>query len=411
MSPRIVRLTRSYRRWKLRVEQHIDEVSISGTHHLQGVLAQGHGILVTPNHAAHYDSAALYLAADHVNTPLYFMTAWQVFGMASHWDRFLMQRLGCFSIDRESADRKAFKQALSILKESSHPLVVFPEGDIYHITDRVTPFREGAAAVAIASARKADRPVSIVPCGIKFWYRDDPTAKLHDLMTQLDQRLFLRPEPTRSLPDRIYRFAEALLALKEIEYTGTSQSGPLSDRIRCLAESILGGIEARHGELATSPQIPERVKALRQAIIRQVDLSNRSDRRLSAPEHGDLMQEMEDLFFVMQLYSYPGDYLLDNPSIERLAETLDKFEEDVLERDVPTVRGRRCVDVKFGKPIHVSADFAGRRGVTTLTQTMHANVQQLIDELCQGPPTKSLRTKRFQVASRWVTRRLVRRIR
>ena len=39
---------------------------------------------------------------------------------------------------------------------------------------------------------------------------------------------------------------------------------------------------------------------------------------------------MEDLFFVIQLYSYPGDYVAEKPSIERIAETLDKFEEDVL---------------------------------------------------------------------------------
>ena len=61
---------------------------------------------------------------------------------------------------------------------------------------------------------------------------------------------------------------------------------------------------------------------------------------------------MDDLFFVMQLYSYPGDYLADNPTIERLAETLDKFEEDVLGARHPfTVRGRRTVSIRFGKPL------------------------------------------------------------
>ena len=218
MSPRLVRYTRKYRRWRLRSEQKIRDVIVSGSEHLHDALKNGHGVLLAPNHAAHYDSAALYLAADQIDTPLYYMTAWQVFGMSSLFDQFLMQRLGCFSIDRESADRQAFKQALTILKKEPYPLVIFPEGDIYHITDRVTPFREGAAAVAIAAARKSQRPISIVPCGIKFFYEEDPTEQLHQLMSQLDERLFLRPDPMKPLPQRIYRFAEALLALKEIEY-------------------------------------------------------------------------------------------------------------------------------------------------------------------------------------------------
>ena len=371
-------------------------------------LDEGHGVLLTPNHAAHYDSAALYLAADRIPTPLYFMTAWQVFGMSSRWDRFLMQRLGCFSIDRESADRQAFKQGLTILKQSRYPLVVFPEGDIYHITDRVTPFREGAAAIAVAAARRSERPISIVPCGIKFWYEEDPTDALHDLMTRLDERLFLRPARTQPLQERIYRFAEALLSLKEIEYLGTTQSGVLSDRIRELAHSILENLETQHALDTFATQIPDRVKNLRQAIIRKADKASRRGRKRKLSVLSPAMAaHMEDLFFVMQLYSYPGDYLLDNPSVERLAETLDKFEEDVLDLEVPTVRGPRRVDVKFGPPIRVAADVLGRSGVRDLTNQVQGEVQRLIDELCatqttrlQLAATESAREPRFDSSLR-----------
>ena len=398
LSPGLVRATRGYRRWQLRSRQQIRQITLEGGEYLRQELDAGHGVLLTPNHAAHYDSAALYLAADQIPTPLYFMTAWQVFGMSSRWDRFLMQRLGCFSIDRENADRRAFKQALTILKQSPHPLVIFPEGDIYHITDRVTPFREGAAAVAIAAARKSDRPISIVPCGIKFWYEEDPTEALHALMSQLDTRLFLRPKPNTPLRDRIYRFAEALLSLKEIEYLGTTQAGVLSDRIRNLAHSILVDMERRHALEHVSAQIPERVKNLRQSIIRKVDAVNRRGKTMRETEASMLGADMEDLFFVMQLYSYPGDYLLDNPSVERLAETLDKFEEDVLDRDIPTVRGRRRVEVQFGQPIRVSAELLGRSGVTDLTLQVHGEVQQLMDELCSSPSSRS-RSPGFEASS------------
>lgn len=383
LNTRLVLLSRRYRRWRLKAEQNIRTVSVSGEEHLRGCLDAGYGVMLTPNHAAHYDSAALYLAADQIGTPLYFMTAWQVFGMSSLWDRLLMQRLGCFSIDRESADRKAFKQAVTILKDASHPLVVFPEGDIYHITDRVTPFREGAAAMAISAARKAKHPIAIVPCGIKFWYEDDPTSKLHDLMTRLDQRLFLRPDSSKTLPERIYRFAEALLSLKEIEYLGTSQAGPLTQRIGSLTDSILSAMEPAYQIPSAAKSIPDRVKSLRQTIIQKRDKLQRAPNS-DANTAEALRRHMDDLFFVMQLYSYPGDYLLGNPSIERMAETLDKFEEDVLDRDVPTVRGRRRVEIGFAEPIIVSPKLSGRDNVSALTTNMQNNVQAIIDAMCSA---------------------------
>lgn len=394
LTPAVVRSTRGYRRWQLRSQQKIKKINVTGGEHLRDAISAGHGVMLTPNHAAHYDSAALYVAADRLKTPLFYMTAWQVFGMASKWDQTLMQRMGCFSIDRESADRKAYKQAVHILQNESSPLVVFPEGDIYHSTDRVTPFREGAAAVAISAARRSDRPIAIAPCGIKFWYLDDPTDQLHNLMTRLDERLLLRPEKRWPLEHRIYRFAEALLALKEIEYLGSSRSGQLADRIRRLAQSILTDQECRFGLANSSKAIPDRVKELRQKIILQLD-EIRSKKPAEPPaEFIHLSRDMEDLFFVMQLYSYPGDYLTDSPSIERLAETLDKFEEDVLGLDIPTVRGRRRVEIRFGEPFFVPSESNGRGAVNELTGKMQREVQKIVTELTnEGNPGTTIKRK------------------
>lgn len=380
LTPRCVRLSRRYRRWQLRSKQQVQEVQVRGQEHLLGALAAGHGVLITPNHPAHYDSAALYLAADQLDVPLYFMTAWQVFGMSSRFERIAMQRLGCFSIDRENADRRAYKQAVDILQNERYPLVIFPEGDIYHITDRVTPFREGAAAITLAAARRSSRPIVVVPCGIKFWYVDDPLPGLLDLMSRLEEKLLLRPEPNRELPDRIYRFAGALLALKEIDYLGSAQSGVLSDRINRLAESILQKIESRHSPDVAARQIPQRVKELRRKIIQNVGQCNAADTN-QQPRIQALSRDMDDLFVVMQLFSYPGDYLPADPTVERLAETIDKFEEDVFQKELPTVHGRRRVEVCFGPPIPVPAGSQGRGGVAGLSNKMQSLVQELVTQL------------------------------
>ena len=41
------------------------------------------------------------------------------------------------------------------------------------------------------------------------------------------------------LPERIYRFAEGAMALKELEHMGRTSSGPLNERTDALAEHIV----------------------------------------------------------------------------------------------------------------------------------------------------------------------------
>jgi len=79
-----------------------------------------------------------------------------------------------------------------------------------------------------------------------------------------------------------------------------------------------------------------RVKELRRTI-----LTKANDNKTSGVEKERLSHDLDDLFVVTQLFSYPGDYLRNqNPSIERIAETVDKLEEDVLQRHTASIRGR-----------------------------------------------------------------------
>jgi hypothetical protein len=376
MTPWCVRVSRRYRWRQLRTRQRIQQLDVEGGEHLRDAVRAGHGVLITPNHSTHYDSAALYVGADRVDVPLYFMTAWQVFAMSSRLEVMAMQRLGCFSIDRESTDRQAFKQAVSVLQTEAHPLVIFPEGDIYHTNDSITPFREGAAAIAISAAKRAERKVVVVPTAIKFFYVDDPTDQMLATMQRLEERVLLRPAPHRPLIERIYRLAEGVVALKELDFFSTTRSGSVKERAAALTDAILTQMETRHS-LPSRGTVPERAKALRQALIKQVEDETMPS---SNGALAQLQQEMEDVFFVMQLYSYPGDYLHPGCSVERLAETVDKFEEDILGKDLPSVRGRRRVVVRFGAPVPVGGE--GRKvSSSELTQVLHGTVQQLIQEI------------------------------
>jgi hypothetical protein len=85
------------------------------------------------------------------------------------------------------------------------------------------------------------------------------------------------------------------------------------------------------------------------------------------------------------LFSYPGDYVAERPTIERLAETVDKLEEDGLGFHMARGRGKRTAVFQVGEPIDVAKFAAGsatsRKAARPLTDAMEKSVQSMLDEI------------------------------
>ncbi|MCA9078970.1 MAG: 1-acyl-sn-glycerol-3-phosphate acyltransferase [Planctomycetaceae bacterium] len=374
LSPWWVWLCHSVRRGQVHGRQQIERISCSGEETFRAAQAANQGILLTPNHSTHFDSNCLYLALEELGSLCHFMTAWQVFGVASRWEQWSYQRHGCFSVDRERTDLKAFRHAVEILESSPCPLVIFPEGDIHHVNDRVFPFREGAAAIALSAAKKQQREIVSLPVAIKFEYLEDPTPSLLQVMGKLEERLLLSQRADLPLLNRVFRIARTVLCIQEIEEFGHVRPGDLKERLETLSRTIVDRVASVLQRPATEGPIPEVVKDLRRRIIDALENEERP-----TDEQIRLQQSMGDLFRAVQLYSYPGDYLQEQPSRERLAETIDKLEEDVLQVPYPTVHGRRQVRIAFGEPVPVKHIAGERNQVAQLTQRLETSVQALLD--------------------------------
>ncbi|MHC4551722.1 MAG: lysophospholipid acyltransferase family protein [Planctomycetota bacterium] len=371
LTPWVVRAARPFRRRLLRRTQRIVDLQIRGAEYLNDALATGAGVLITPNHSSHTDPAVILEATQ---MPLYFMAAWQVFAQANILRQHIFRLNGCFSVDREGADMRAFRQAVEILQEKTHPLVIFAEGEVYHVNDTVTPFQDGPAAMAITAQRRGERDVVCIPCAMKFKYATDPTPELSELMSRLERQILWRPTPDKPLAERIYRFAEGILGVKEVEYMGHAQSGTLPERVKDLAVHVLESIESRYSITPDTDRIPARVKVCRREIIKQMETA---DGEMLKQMHIDL----DDLFMVIQLYSYPGDYVDANPTLERMAETLDKFEEDILGAPTATIRASRTATVAFGEPIDAKLASGKKQTVAALTEKLEQGVQNLLNEM------------------------------
>ena len=371
---------RAARRLRLKAleKQQITNIQIEQIENLQTALDAGQGVMIAPNHSFHWDSYCLLTVADRLKTPFYVMTAWQVFSQSSRFECESMQRCGCFSVDRENTDIQSMKTAMDILQHRKEPLVVFPEGDIYHTNDRLTAIRDGAAAIALMAARKSERPIAIVPVAIKRWYTEDPTQSLSRLADKIEERLFWKPQSNKPLVDRILTIASGLLSLKEIEHLGHARQGSLPERISSLADSILKSAESKYQIPSTKPLIPERIKEIRRKIIQQ--RSEQGD-QASEQQHREWNADMQDMFLATQLYSYPGDYLQEHPSWERQAETLDKLQEDVLGASYPSSHGRKTVSIRFGEPIAMPIGKEKKASSEGITSELQRQIQSMLDEM------------------------------
>ena len=379
---------RAARRLRLKAleKQQITDIQIEQIENLQTALDAGQGVMIAPNHSFHWDSYCLLTVADRLRTPFYVMTAWQVFSQSTRFECESMQRCGCFSVDRENTDIQSMKTAMDILQHRKEPLVVFPEGDIYHTNDRLTAIRDGAAAIALMAARKSERPIAIVPVAIKRWYTEDPTQSLSRLADKIEERLFWKPQSNKPLVDRILSIANGLLSLKEIEHLGHARQGSLPERISSLADSILKSAESKYQIPSTKPLIPERIKEIRRKIIQQ---RSEQGNQASEQQHREWNADMQDMFLATQLYSYPGDYLQENPSWERQAETLDKLQEDVLGASYPSSHGRKTVSIRFGEPIAMPIGKEKKASSEGITSELQKQIQSMLDAMNLHHPKSS----------------------
>jgi len=351
------------------------EIEVVGLEHLRRAIDSNCGVLITPNHASHADCFAVHDVADRLGIPFYVMIAWQNFVRDGAIRARILQQHGGFSVDREGNDLSAFRQAVDVLRCQRNPLVIFPEGDVYHTNDRIIPFRDGPAAISLSAARRAERPVLVIPCAIKYQYLEDPTENLRHTLNQLEQSIHWQPRSERPLVERIYHLAEGALSLKEIEFYGCSSSGPLPQRLAELINFILTRLERRYGTAGDQLDVPDRVKQLRQQAIKR-----RAEAPSDSPERHRCEEDISDLFLAVQLFSYPGDYLAEAPSIERIAETVDKLEEDLLGAKTATIRGTRRATVTLGEPIAVPRLRREQPTATELTRTLESRVQGLLSE-------------------------------
>ncbi|MGA2541762.1 MAG: 1-acyl-sn-glycerol-3-phosphate acyltransferase [Verrucomicrobiota bacterium] len=305
-----------------------------GAERLADSLNAGCGVLLASNHCRPSDPAVLGLLAREVGRPFHVMASWHLF-MQSRAQSFLLPRLGGFSVYREGLDRESLKCATRILAETRFPLVVFPEGFVTRNNDRLMNLMEGVAFLARAAAKQrgaSPQPGKVVmhPVFVRYFFEGDLGATIAPVLQEIEARLSWQPQSHLPLRERIVKAGHALLALKEMEYLGATQSGALRERLAHLLDHLLQPLEQEWTGGRREPDPMTRIKRLRTAI-----LPDMVHGELTEEERARRWRQLADLYFAQQLHCYSGDYLADAPTPERLLETVERYEEDLTDAARP----------------------------------------------------------------------------
>ncbi|MFP6885954.1 MAG: hypothetical protein VB997_00275, partial [Opitutales bacterium] len=155
----------------------------------------------------------------------------------------------------------------------------------------------------------------------------------------------------------------------------------LSAALRGVAGELIAKLET---ELELSAKegddLIDRIRKVRRKIhsLRIVENSEMADfkaRTLAA-----------EAMLAYRLLTYPGTYLEENPTLDRMGETIQKVLEDLHSAILPPYAPRRAI-VRFGEPIDLAVELSrgkGRSQVTELTQRFEGAVQAGLDALNAG---------------------------
>ncbi len=361
----------------LRKEYGVAAVECIGAEKLRASLAAGHGIMIVGNHCRPCDPTVLDSLAAEAGRPFHVIASWHVF-MTSRIQRFLLPRMGGFSVYREGMDRESLKCAIKTVADGKFPLVIFAEGIITRCNDRLVNFMEGPAFMARAAAKQRKEGMVVIhPVFIRYFFEGNLGQSIIPVIEAIERRLSWQPQVQLAPRQRILKIGGALLGLKEIEYFHAPQPGSFRERLLQLEDHLLTPLEDQWTSGRHDGDAMARVKRLRSAILPEMVTGE-----LTEPNRAARWRHLADVYLVQQLHCYTGDYM-ENPTPERILETIERYEEDLTDVARPHFPIRAVITV--GDAIEATAT----RDCSLEVDPLTAEIRQRMEELLES--TKACR--------------------
>jgi hypothetical protein len=258
---------------------------------------------------------------------------------------WLFPKLGGSSILRGAMDRPGLKSARHLFAHGRFPIAAAPEGATNGHNQRISPLEPGIAQMGfwcVEDLRKLNRneTVLIVPLGVQYHYLCDNWPALEALLTEMETDCSL------STPDRNINFdalyprliclGNHLLKVMENFYRQfyhqdipkSSETDSLTARLDRLLDIALSVAETYFSVKPTG-DLTSRCRRLEQAgwdYIYRDDLKSREelspvDRGLADRVAEEASLRMWHMRLVESFVAVTGEYIRENPSFDRFADT------------------------------------------------------------------------------------------
>lgn len=361
----------------------ISEIKIEGATELpREIFEGGDRLMFVSNHPSHSDPQLVTEVHRRLGVPTSFMAAYDVF-LRGKFNAWCMQRLGNFSIDREGSDRKAMSAAIDTIKADDYALTIFPEGNVYLTNDRVTPFLDGTAFIALKAQQAIkDARVKIIPLSLKFTHLTTPREPVTERLKQLGRDSGHAYDSTDPIP--------AVMGLGAHLITDYLNQHGYADRISVDPDSIFDSLTGFTAELVSDSESALGIESGENALIDRIRKVRSKIHQIRTDESSDVDREeigriADKAILALRIHGYITPYLTENPTVDRYIETVERVAEDFYSRIMPPTGPRRAI-VQIGEPIDVQAvlENAGgklRGAVGELTNATESAVQAGIDQI------------------------------
>lgn len=363
----------------MRKTYRVESSEVRGVERFRAELDAGKSVMVLPNHSRLSDPMALGFLSGELQCNFFAMASWHLFKQDAY-SRFMIRRMGGFSIYREGNDRQALDAAIDILVEGRRPLVIFAEGAVSRHQDLLMELMDGPAFIARQAAKRlakleSPREVVLLPVAIRYSFDGDVEAAVLPDIEAFEHRFSWHPQRHLSLIERLGRIGQALLSLKEIEFLGTVREGSGHDRAEQLVRELLAELEEKWKLKDRGEGVVARVKNIRAAILPDLVA-----KRVTPEEREERWRDLAKCYFVQQISHYPRGYIGPGKNLpDRIIETVERFEEDFT--DELTYHGPVHCTIQVGEPIAVQMERDRTAKRDPMMEEVARQLQAMLDQL------------------------------
>lgn len=336
----------------------VESIECRHVDRLRASLEAGAGVILAANHSRLADPLAVGVLSGEAGSEIFAMASWHLF-MEGRWQRYLIRRMGAFSVYREGNDRQAVNAAIDILVANRRPLLIFPEGAVSRHCDILMEVMDGPGFIARQAtkrrAKEGKGPVVIHPVAIRYAFDGDVDAAVAPDLERLEKSLSWQPQTHLPTVSRIAKVAEALLCLKEVEYLGAAVEGDPHDRALELIAKTLRRVEEKWG-VADGDEDPGYLNVVaRVKRIRTVVLPDLIAKKVQGEEREDRWRDLAACYYLQQIAHYPRGYITGQDDLpERVLETVERMIEDFSDR--LSYHGPLRCTIEVGEAIEVGAE-------------------------------------------------------